>query len=434
VWSKHAPPVNEALWRTCLTDAIDKALQVRLLAPASGVRPLAEVMTLSGAAHEPFSATRRQTLADLSNQILYDARLRTDAASVALGYWLRRANVDRLAQDFDRRKESTPDAVLVPAGRVFHVAPGNVDTVFVYSWALSYLCGNDNIVRVSGQRSEVLSRLLVVLTRLMEQDAELAGGNRFLTYEHNPSISEALSLWATHRVLWGGNETVGLLRALPLSPHASERAFGSKFSYTIIRVAAYLDAGTSTVQKLAVGFFNDLFWFDQMACSSPHALMWVGSAEQIDAALDRFHEALAQEIERRGYRGGPASAMHRLNFVFDLACETDLQANLNHKEFMAVRLSDQAAWKREICGAGLFTHVRVSDLSQVAKYGEPGDQTVTHFGFSRDELHELAAQAGARGVDRFVPIGEALAFDTTWDGYDLIGDFLRRVIVRVGDS
>jgi hypothetical protein len=30
-----------------------------------------------------------------------------------------------------------------------------------------------------------------------------------------------------------------------------------------------------------------------------------------------------------------------------------------------------------------------------------------------------------------VPVGEALAFDTTWDGYDLIGDFLRRVVVRM---
>ena len=33
-----------------------------------------------------------------------------------------------------------------------------------------------------------------------------------------------------------------------------------------------------------------------------------------------------------------------------------------------------------------------------------------------------------------VPVGEALAFDTTWDGYDLIGDFLRRVTVRSAGS
>jgi len=70
----------------------------------------------------------------------------------------------------------------------------------------------------------------------------------------------------------------------------------------------------------------------------------------------------------------------------------------------------------------------------LAEFGGQRDQTVTHFGFSRAELRELAQKAGARGVDRLVPIGEALAFDTTWDGYDLIGDFLRHVTVRVGAS
>lgn len=65
-----------------------------------------------------------------------------------------------------------------------------------------------------------------------------------------------------------------------------------------------------------------------------------------------------------------------------------------------------------------------------SKFGAPNDQTITHFGFSPAELRALAQRAGARGVDRLVPVGEALAFDATWDGYDLIGDFLRRVTVR----
>jgi hypothetical protein len=304
--------------------------------------------------------------------------------------------------------------------------------MFVYSWALSYLCGNHNVVRVSGQQNDVLSGLLAVLARLMLDDAELGTANRFLTYEHNEAISEALSLWATHRVLWGGDETVTLLRALPLSPHASERTFGSKFSYCVISIAAYLGASAETVDKLAAGFFNDIFWFDQMACSSPHLLVWVGEAGQMDAALDRFHRSLEMEIERRGYRGNPASATHRLNFVFDLACEVDLRADVAHKEFLAVRLPEGAVWRKETCGAGLFTHVRATHLLQVAELATERDQTVTHFGFSRTELLELAQKAGAKGVDRFVKVGEALAFHEMWDGYDLIGDFLRHVTVRAG--
>jgi hypothetical protein len=217
-----------------------------------------------------------------------------------------------------------------------------------------------------------------------------------------------------------------------VSAHASERTFGSKFSYSMLATAAYLAASEETVNRLAAGFFNDIFWFEQMACSSPHLLFWVGPPEQMDAALDRFHRALAVEIERRGYHGAASSALHRLNFVFDLACEENLNADLRHKEFLAVRLPEGAVWRRETCGAGLFTHVRANDVSQVAEFAEPHDQTITHFGFSPVEIRAFARRAGARGVDRLVPVGEALAFDAIWDGYDLIGDFLRRVTVRGG--
>jgi hypothetical protein len=415
-----------------MTATTEQELSVRLLAPAAGTQALGPLLAAISEAGEPFSVTRRQTLAQLSRAILQDAGLRADAASVALGYWLRRANVDRLAQKFDQWRDAAPDTVFVPVGRVFHVAPGNVDTVFVYSWALSYLCGNQNVVRVSGQPSDVLARLLGVLSALMHDDPELAEGNRFLTYEHDQATSERLSAWATHRVLWGGDDTVALFRAMPLSPHASERTFGSKFSYCVVSTAAYLAADEETADRLAAGFFNDVFWFDQLACSSPHLLVWVGPTEQMDSALDRFHRTLSREIQRRGYHGAPSNALHRLNFAFDLACETDLQVDLDQREFLAVRLPEGAVWRKEICGAGFFMHMRADRLSRVAEFGEQRDQTVTHFGFSADDLRAFAQRAGARGVDRIVPIGEALAFDSTWDGYDLIGDFLRRVTVRAG--
>ena len=409
-------------------------LLVSMLAPATGEESLDSVLRLCETFGEPFSVGRCQTLARLSKLILHDFRLRSDAASVALAYWLRRSNIDRLAQAFESRKKAEPNTVFVPAGRVYHVAPGNVDTVFVYSWALSYLCGNQNIVRVSGQKNEILSGLLAQLARLMQDDMELAENNRFLTYEHNQAISEALSLWATHRVLWGGDDSVRMLRSLPLSPHASERAFGSKFSYSVISARAYLEADAQTVERLAAGFFNDIFWFDQMACSSPHLVVWVAAAEMMDPALERFHQALAKQIEDRGYHGSPSAAIHRLNFVFEMACDKDLRTSLEHKEFLAVRLPEAAPWPRDICGAGLFTHVRADQLLQVSQFAGERDQTITHFGFSREELRALAERAGSKGVDRLVPVGEALAFDVIWDGYDLIGDFLRHVTLRMGDS
>lgn len=403
--------------------------EVELLAPALGRRPVDELAAVEVSAATPFSEARLDTLAQLSRAILRDPLLRADPASVAVGYWLRRSNLERLAAGYAQRAAADPEVVLVPVGRVFHVAPGNVDTVFLYSWALSYLCGNRNVVRVSGERSDVLSRLLALLSDRMKEDAELAG-ERFLTYEHDEAVSEALSRDAAHRVLWGGDESVTRLRAVPLSPHASERTFASKFSFAVVSADAYLTADPETASRLAAGFYNDIFWFDQMACSSPHLFVWVGSAERTAAALARFHEALTGEIERRDHHGASSNAIHRLSYLFDLACETELEADLSQREFLSVRLAEGSVWRKEVCGAGFLTHVRADDLSQVAELAEPRDQTITHFGFAADELVALARDVGARGVDRLVPVGEALAFDTTWDGYDLIGDFLRRVAVR----
>ena len=43
------------------------------------------------------------------------------------------------------------DALVFPRGNVFHLPPANVDTIFVYSWAISALAGNHNVVRISSR-------------------------------------------------------------------------------------------------------------------------------------------------------------------------------------------------------------------------------------------------------------------------------------------
>ena len=38
--------------------------------------------------------------------------------------------------------------------------------------------------------------------------------------------------------------------------------------------------------------------------------------------------------------------------------------------------------------------------------------------------------AGGRGIDRLVPVGQALSFHRFWDGYDLIRELVRHVFHR----
>ena len=55
---------------------------------------------------------------------------------------------------------------------------------------------------------------------------------------------------------------------------------------------------------------------------------------------------------------------------------------------------------------------------------------MSYFGFEKNVLKSFVLNNNLRGVDRIVPIGNALDIDFNWDGYDLIKT-LSRVIVIV---
>jgi hypothetical protein len=404
---------------------------VTVLAPDSSGQDLAGFLDATlVAGGEPFAADRRAVIHALSAAFLADPLLRGDAASVAVAYWMRRAQIERLASEFERRVQAEPTVVRVPVGRVFHLAPANVDTLFIYSWALAFLCGNANVVRLSQERPPVVEAMLGAFRAVAREHAVLGAGDRFVTYEHDAAATEAISAWCSHRVIWGGSETVAALRPLALNPHASERVFGNKFSYSVFAAACYLAADAEERARIASGFFNDLFWFDQMACSSPHVLFWVGSRAETEPAIDAFEADLQAEADRRGFVPSAASAVQRRAFAFELAANADVRVGLGHPGFVGIRVREASGLVRETCGGGLLRHYRLDRLDDLAGFAEEGDQTVTHFGLGADELRGLARLAGSRGVDRVVPVGEALAFDVVWDGYDLLDDFTRRVRVR----
>ncbi|HEX6107204.1 MAG TPA: acyl-CoA reductase [Gemmatimonadales bacterium] len=407
------------------------AARVRVLAPTGDGSGLAAFLDATHDSRaEPFAPARLDTLGRLSAALLADPMLRQDPATVSVAYWLRRAQLARLVEEHARRAAAEPDVLRVPVARVLHLAPSNVDTLFLYSWAVAYLCGNASVVRLSQEYGAVVAGLLRVIDALAADDPELAAANRFVTYGHDDAITTALSAWCAHRVIWGGDETVAAVRPLPLPSHASERVFGSKYSFAVLDAARYRAAPEEERDRIAAGFFNDLFWFDQMACSSPHVLFWVGPPEAGATAAREFERDLQAEVTRRRFTPPVSSAVHRRSFAFGLAASSDVRVVLEHPGFIGVDIRDRAALDKEMCGGGLFRHVSVPALGDVVEFVDEGDQTLTHWGFEDEALREIAMRAGARGLDRVVPIGQALAFDLVWDGFHLVDDMLRRVRVR----
>jgi Acyl-CoA reductase (LuxC) len=370
-----------------------------------------------------------ESLSRLSKVILAHPRLKQDAASVALAYWLRKANLQRLKQEFTANCEALAKAVVVPVGQVFHLAPANVDTLFVYSWALAFICGNYNVVRISERQSSIVTDLLECFNQLMDEDLLLRDRNRFITYPHEAAITELLSAWCNHRVIWGGDETVRAIRAVPLNTHSSERVFSSKFSYAVLDIAAVLALPDPGMVQLASQFFNDMFVFNQMACSSPHIAFWIGDRAAAPDAIARFNQALSAVIARREAPDAIADAVKRFNASAHRAIDESVTVDWQYPGFISLYQQDGNVSKAA-SGSGVLTHCPITTLDAVVQIADRQDQTITYFGLSTEQIHVLALQAGARGVDRIVPIGEALAFSPDWDGFSLIDDFMRRVVIK----
>jgi hypothetical protein len=89
------------------------------------------------------------------------------------------------------------------------------------------------------------------------------------------------------------------------------------------------------------------------------------------------------------------------------------------------------AWHDDMhCGAGLFHECQVSDLRGLLPLLSRRVQTLVHHGFPATAWHEFLHRHLPPGIDRIVPLGEALSFDRLWDGLDLRAGFLRQVVVR----
>ena len=145
-----------------------------------------------------------------------------------LASFLRRASVAALAGEF--AAEARPDVVQVPRGLAFHVPPSSVDTMFVYSLAVSLLAGNRNVVRVSPRRSATTEVLVDALNAAAADHPAVAASLAVVSYGHELEPSALLSRHADVRVIWGGDATIETIRALPLAPHATELLFGDRFS------------------------------------------------------------------------------------------------------------------------------------------------------------------------------------------------------------
>lgn len=405
-------------------------LQVQRIAPDPG--PVSVPALLQGLLDAPdgapFAADRQALCADLSARLLDHPAARRFPELVALAWWLRPAAVHRLALAHAALEDDR--SVLCPRGLVLHLPPANVDTLSVYSWALSLLVGNRNLVRLSSRRSAVSLAVVEVLAAALAHAPEgLRQGNQLVAYPHDDAITAAICARIDARMVWGGDATVAALRALPMPATAVELSFGDRWSMAVARVQAWQELDEGGRDRLAEQLFNDAMWFDQQACASPRMLAWVGPGGH-QAGRDLFTR-LAAIARRRGWQPDAATSLEKLEFTARAALDAPVTALFRPDPAVTViELAHARGLSRAHVGGGLFYQVQLDSLEALVPLVSRRDQTLTAFGFSDPALRALAHRLGSRGIERIVPFGQALAFHRYWDGLDLLQALSRRVGVH----
>jgi hypothetical protein len=358
----------------------------------------------------------------------------------ALGFWLRPAALARLREDV----LGTGDPVrLVPRGTVFAIPPANVDTVFAYTWLLALLLGNRTVIRVPGRSGPLLQTLLDCVRRAMAALPDSSAADRVraasvvVAYGHDDAITTALSASCHLRVVWGGDETVTRLRRLPLPPASRDLSFGDRSALCLLDTDAVAALDPTGLRDLARAFVGDAYPFDQRACSSPRAVLWrdgsgAGGGSSIEAQ-ERFWAAVRAELDQRD-APDVSAGLDALTVAWEhAAAEPGVRVTFSGTDLTRVSGvaldGDRHGWRARHSGGGLFAEVRVADLRAATDLVVAWDQTVTTFGFTSEELTEIAGLFGGRGVDRVVPVGAALTFSRWWDGVDLVAELTRRVHV-----
>lgn len=439
-------------------------------------------------------------LEELSGLFMRDPQYRQYPDIYALGFWLRPAHLQQIRKRQEKLWE-TPGGNGQPAGAgcdslgetmvsgasgdgdlpgdaggrrgrglVLHIAPSNMPAMFAYSWVTGLLAGNANVVRLSSKESEISDRILEGIRQVMDRPAHeaLKGRNRFLRFPRGHKALEEISRRAQARMIWGGDETVARISAVPAGKDCLDIGFPDKYSIAVLDLAAVGALSEDELRMQAHLFCRDTYGADQNACSSPKSVFWqlagtgTGKMEEIKR---RWWDAVASEAGRYPMEAWMATEKYRI------LCRTYGQTpspqaagdDGGGRLYGPARICDetpslQAAgddgrgrlygpvrtWGNRLyvlpCGRaedwpaamalpqaslGIFFEFDLEDLKDMAPLMGPKIQTLVCIGRDPEQVEKEIRTWGCPGVDRVVAAGQALEFDTIWDRKDLV-DLLSR--------
>jgi hypothetical protein len=373
---------------------------------------------------EPFSESAIGYLDALAHILNKDPRTKNYPDVITFSFFCRKGNLLQL-----KKKYLHENSLRLGRGLVFHIAPSNMPVTFAYSLVFGIISGNANIVKVPSKKHAQSDIIINAISGLSTERIHqiFSKRNALVSYNVESNASAYFSSMCDVRIIWGGNATIDEIRKYKLPPHSFDVTFADRYSLCVINADKF--NGDKSPEQLAAGFYNDTYLFDQNACSSPHLIVWLGVDENVKIAQRKFWNTVYDLVKAR-YNLQPLSAVDKLTTFYYQAVHSDgIEKTYSH---------DNLIWRIELkdlskdvdkyrCYGGYFSEYKASSLRELSSVFSKKFQTLSYFGFEKEELIQFITQLKPVGIDRIIPIGQTANFSLTHDGFNLIDTLSREI-------
>lgn len=376
----------------------------------------------SVSAKEPFADDICNFLNNVSKKLLKDPRSKAYSDVVTLGFWMRKASLAKLKERFWKSDGN----IRLGRGVAFHIAPSNVPVNFAYSLATGLLTGNSNVVRVPSKDFPQVGIIAEAINKALGEHEAMKPYIILVRYDRDKEINDMLSALADTRIVWGGDATIAELRKSQLPPRSTEITFADRYSLSIIDSDAYMN--TDSKEQVAQDFYNDTYFTDQNACTSPRIVVWTGNRRE---EAKRIFWKEEYKLVKQKYTFQPIQGVNKLTSSY-LAAVNELGTKIEEHEDNLIfrvsipKISAHLMDVKDNCG--YFFEYDCEDILELKPLcDDKRCQTVGLLGGKKTILPLL--KSGIRGIDRVVPLGETMDFDLVWDGYDLCAMLTREIAI-----
>lgn len=188
----------------------------------------------------------------------------------------------------------------------------------------------------------------------------------------------------------------------------------------------YLDIENKS--RVAEDFYNDTFFSDQNACTSPRIIVWTGkSIEEAKAVFwNEEHKVVEQKYTFQAVQGVDKLTKSYLIAAVEPGVKVERRPDNLIVRVRVPKITESLT--HYLDNSGYFYEYNCEDmLDMLPLCNDKRCQTIAYIGNHNAVIPLL--QAGIKGIDRVVPMGKTMDFDLIWDGYDLPSLLTRTIIL-----